>query len=341
MQEFTNQLIGTVAVAVQYLLGQLLVVIRYPLDPSQRIFVVFLATSLILAAFVYFRRRRTGGSENFGAFLFPRSVWSNPSAWLDVRYFFFHQIFWLVIYGSFLIGIITLVSGWANDFALYLTSDDKSGPGPLRPLATVMLISVIAVASDFTSFLAHYLQHKVPILWEFHKVHHSATVMHPLTNYREHPVDNILYAVALGSTIAVVSGLTILCIGRVPDMSTLSSGGVIMLAFNLLGYNLRHSHIWLKWPGALSKIFGSPAHHQVHHSCHPDHIDKNFAFMFPVWDVLFRTYEMPENDRTIQLGLGNPEECEFRSCLTLYFLPFCKAFRHIRSPANSAPERPT
>ena len=104
-----------------------------------------------------------------------------------------------------------------------------------------------------------------------------------------------------------------------------------MLAYNLLGYNLRHSHIWLRWPGILSKVFGSPAHHQVHHSCHPDHIDRNFAFIFPLWDVLFGSFCLPADDRDLRFGLGNGEESTFRSCLGLYLLPFRNLVRRYRT----------
>ncbi len=83
-----------------------------------------------------------------------------------------------------------------------------------------------------------------------------------------------------------------------------------MLAFNLLAYNLRHSHIWLRWPGRWSMVLPSPAHHHVHHSCHPDHIDKNFAFMFPVWDVIFRTYHLPEDNRDVKFGIGEGKAAE-------------------------------
>ncbi len=76
-------------------------------------------------------------------------------------------------------------------------------------------------------------------------------------------------------------GLSYKLLGYLPSMPVLLGVPVLMFMFNLLGYNLRHSHIWLRWPGKWAMIFGSPAHHQIHHSCHPDHIDKNFAFMFP------------------------------------------------------------
>ena len=105
--------------------------------------------------------------------------------------------------------------------------------------------------------------------------------------------------------------------------------GIFVFAYNTLGYNLRHSHIWVRWPDPWSRFFGSPAHHQVHHSCHPAHVNKNFAFMFPLWDVLFGTFEMPVSNGDVAFGLGEGQEVEFTSCLELYFAPFLSAYRRL------------
>lgn len=145
----------------------------------------------------------------------------------------------------------------------------------------LMFMFVAMLISDGLAWYCHYLQHTSPLLWQFHKVHHSAEVMHPVSNYREHPVDNLLYIVVLGAGYGVILALAVRFFGYAPTMPSLLGVPLMMLAFNLVGYNLRHSHIWLRWPGKLSMIFPSPAHHHVHHSFHPDHIDKNFAFMFP------------------------------------------------------------
>ena len=78
-------------------------------------------------------------------------------------------------------------------------------------------------------------------------------------------------------------------------------------------------------------VFPSPAHHQVHHSCHPDHLDKNFAFVFPVWDVIFGCYVMPEDNRDVKFGVTDKDRGhELDTCLKLYFLPFRDAWRLFR-----------
>ena len=118
-------------------------------------------------------------------------------------------------------------------------------------------------------------------------------------------------------------------LGHTPEMPEVLGLQVLAFGFNILGYNLRHSHIWLKWPGVWSKILPSPAHHHVHHSYHPNHINKNFAFLFPIWDVIFRTYHLPETNKDVKFGIAENHEVEYKSCLGIYFVPVINTFKRI------------
>ena len=232
-------------------------------------------------------------------------------------------------------GLSLIIFEWLTGYE-DLVADALSDPIPQvgEVIAIAAFLIVSAVAMDFVAFLSHWLQHKLPILWQFHKVHHSAEVMHPLSNFREHPVDNLLYtftnAVAYGLLMA--GAMTVF--GFVPDQPLILGAPIVGFLFNVSGYHLRHSHVWLRWPGKLSMIFPSPAHHHVHHSSHPDHIDKNFAFMFPIWDVIFRTYHMPDDNRNVRFGIGNENKGELTSCLRLYWVPVRDAYRLLRNKSG-------
>ncbi|WP_264773364.1 sterol desaturase family protein [Defluviimonas salinarum] len=309
--------------------------IRFPFDPANRIYFLYLATSALFA-YAVFRRQaragRTGKRASFLRFLFPAHVWSHPSAWLDLRYFFFHQLI-----GHFLLlGLGAASTSYAFEWFSggvgiidAATSSEAGGAAGLGMAVGFMFVATLVV--DFVAYVIHYLQHKVPVLWQFHKVHHSAEVMHPLSNYREHPIDNLVYAAVIGGSYGLVAVAAYKLLGYIPTMPMLLGVPLLMLAFNLAGYNLRHSHVWLRWPGVWSKIFPSPAHHHVHHSCHPDHFDKNFAFMFPVWDVLFGTYVVPEDNRDVVFGIHDKKSAaEMNSCVKLYFVPFRDAWRLLK-----------
>ncbi|MEP3655375.1 MAG: sterol desaturase family protein [Litorimonas sp.] len=297
-------------------------------DPNDRLFIVYLLSSF-LVAYILFRKSKS--KEGLFRFIFPKSVWDHPSAWLDVRYFLFHGlighfIVHLLTAGAFVLGITYTMS--LENFQNLGSAEDVNIA--YRSVIAALGLILMAVFGDFLAFCVHYLQHKNPLLWQFHKVHHSSEVMHPLSNFREHPIDNLFYKSFVNFVSGLIWGVFLTIAGFVPDAITIFGIGVINLTFNLVGYQLRHSHMWLKWPGVWSKVFPSPAHHHVHHSRHPDHLDKNFAFMFPVWDVLFKTYVMPEDNRDVEFGIVE-DSSELNSCINLYVVPFRDAYRVIKS----------
>lgn len=338
----------TLWIAIATVMDQFIEVLKYPLNPGRRIFWAYLLTSLLIAYFVYRTIKSKGDAASdkdrrdaegsFVQFLFPKSVWSHPSAWLDVRYFFFHRV------SSYFLLLGVGASGLALGFHL------GSGGVPMEEVAirtekttandwmvAVLFMFIGLAVVDFTAWFIHYLQHKVPVLWQFHKVHHSAEVMHPISNFREHPVDNLAYGFFTSFSLAVCFGIANQFVGYVPTMPTLLGLPLLMFLFNVVGYNLRHSHVWLRWPGRWSQVFPSPAHHHVHHSCHPDHIDKNFAFIFPVWDVIFGTYLMPEDNRDVKFGVPEEEGRDLDGVFRLYWVPFRDVFRMFVPKAASEP----
>ncbi|MBN3560838.1 sterol desaturase family protein [Aliamphritea spongicola] len=325
---------------LEVVLTQLYKVFLYPLNTSQRIYWLYLLTSLLGALLVYLwsTRSQRRSATHFLRFLFPKKVWQHPSAWLDVRYFFFHQLVRLIIYTTFLTGTIDISFTLLTGSSVVSILTGQEGNTYSTTVSVLYMIGLIAFL-DFIAFFIHMLQHRIPFLWEFHKVHHSAEVMHPLTNYREHPVDNVVYSLTNGVAGGLFMGLSYKLLGYLPSMPVLLGVPVLMFMFNLLGYNLRHSHIWLRWPGKWAMIFGSPAHHQIHHSCHPDHIDKNFAFMFPLWDVLFKTYEVPQTNKDVHFGISKTKPNIYTTCMALYLLPFKFAFapvvKHLKRSQNT------
>jgi len=303
-------------------------------NPGHRLFFVFLLTSLMFAygVFRFTRKKQESKEESFLSFLFPRSVWSNPAAWLDVRYFFFHGLIGHFFLAS--LGVTALITG-IHIGAGFVDVSEIGTTSPYGPVMTTVIMvaafCIITLIADFMAFYLHYLQHKIPLLWQFHKVHHAGEVMHPLSNFREHPVDNFVYKLVISLASGVAWGVILRLVGDIPSDVTRFGLSAIMLVFNLGGYHLRHSHIWLKWPGRWSKIFASPAHHHIHHSRHPDHLDKNFAFIFPFWDVLFGCYHMPEDNRDVEFGIVE-DASELNSCINLYCIPFRDAYRILKKP---------
>ena len=105
----------------------------------------------------------------------------------------------------------------------------------------------------------------VPFLWEFHKVHHSALVLTPMTVYRSHPVESFFYATRMAIAQGCAVGLCYFLFGPTLSMADILGANVFIFAFNVMGSNLRHSHVKWSWGKHIEKWFISPLQHQIHH----------------------------------------------------------------------------
>lgn len=292
-----------------------------PLAPTQRIFFVYLATAIVLAGIVYIIKY--GNRDGFLQYCFPRAVFLHPSALVDYLYFIVNKIACAFLLVPLVIGS-ELVSTRMQAALTSLYGGPGSGHhAGLWTNAAFTLAMILAF--DLALFIAHYLQHKAPLLWQFHKVHHSAAVLTPITVYRMHPVDDLLAGTLVGLLTGLVHGSFAYHYAGGMTEFTVYGINVALFAFYLFGYNLRHSHIWLSYPAWLSHLLVSPAQHQIHHSAEVRHFDRNIGFMFAFWDWIVGTLYVPKTEETFELGLDGGEHREFDSVWKLYVLPFKKA----------------
>lgn len=292
--------------------------------PTNRTFWLYLVTSFVLAIVLHRSSlpAREDYQTNLFSRLFPRSVYTHRSAIVDYIYFITNTILYAFILAPFF-----ALSPFVSERIVAALST-VSVPSELvvtTPLvATVLVTILMTVVADFGTFLGHYLMHKIPVLWEFHKVHHSAEVMTPMTVYRMHPLDDIFTIVVGALLLGTTDGLIRFFITPAPSQYLLYGLGLVTFLFYVFGYNLRHSHIWVSYGETVSKFLISPAQHQIHHSTARRHWDKNFGFVFAVWDWMFGSLYVPQGYEKLEFGLGTGEEKEYSSPLRLYLLPFVK-----------------
>ncbi len=256
-----------------------------PFSPDQRIYFLYLVTALALAYLVYAAARDRGAPEAHGGFLrqvFPKRIYTHRSAWTDYKFFLVNKLAYPLLFAPLILGA-AVSAEWSG--ALLAAVWGPEGPGFTSGPASLALMTVsLLLALDFGVFVTHYLQHKVPALWEFHEVHHSGEVLTPITVYRMHPVDTLFTASVSGALTGALHGLFAYLFAEVPVVVAVFGLNVGVFAFYLLGYNLRHSHVWLPYPRGLSHVLISPAQHQIHHSDAPRHFDTNLGFIFAFWD---------------------------------------------------------
>ena len=159
------------------------------------------------------------------------------------------------------------------------------------PPAVVVLVTLLV--RGFISFFNHLLMHKVPALWRIHRVHHLDTELDVSSTVRFHPLEFVVGAL-LGIPVVVVFGLE----------------PWVLLFYELLDVSVTlWSHSNVRLPGRLERIVHylvvTPDLHRVHHSSWQPETDSNFGAVFPVWDLIFRTFRAQPRDghETMQLGL--------------------------------------
>ena len=307
------------------------------LSPYSRFYWLYILSFVLVALVLYVRSERAVASvRGFLGFIFPKHVYMSPSALLTMRYYFVNGVVTAFIRFSAVVLSATQVAIWIAAFL-----EESFGPNLNAPVGAGAILAfsiLIIMAQDLADYLVHNLFHRVPVLWEFHKVHHCPEQITPFTNAQTHPVESITRGVTFALLGGVVIGFFNYQFLAPVQEFTVFGVGLIFFAFGLLA-NFRHSHIWLAYPKGLSKVLSSPAMHQIHHSKAPEHIDKNFAIIFSLWDWMFGTIYVPEKREELTLGLADEDASNYDSLLKLYGQPFIGVSRLARGqpPTQDGP----
>lgn len=297
------------------------------LTPSVSVYWVYLVSALVIAAGLYGWRvdRDQRSPLGFLRWCFPRRIWGRRSPWHDLTIFVINTIG----YSFLFLGPVQAVSTRVAHGAWQLLAGWMASPDvdPSSWGARLVMTAAVVLVADLAFFFSHWLQHRVPLLWEFHKVHHSAPVLQPFTVFRRHPVDVVVEASLSGMLVGAVLGVFGWMSGGSLDVYSILGVNVVLFVFLLAGFNLQHSHVWLSF-GPLDRLFISPATHQLHHDDDPRHHGRNLGNMLAIWDALAGTLVRPRGRPPLRFGLGG-EEQEYGSLARLYLWPFYKAARVI------------
>lgn len=211
--------------------------------------------------------------------------------------FFPLEVFWRADQFSTMPGFRWLRRDWLNDLCFYLgqallfnaltlgvlgflfrgVNSAAYLPAWWLQLSFWPRVVLVVLLGDFLIYWGHRAQHTIPVLWRFHRVHHTAEAVDYIAAYREHPLDNI-YTRGLETIPAVLLGF---------DLNTIAG----FVTFRGLWALFIHSNTNIRL-GILEPLLGSPHLHHWHH-------DKlkggfiNYANLSPVMDLVFSTYYNP------------------------------------------------
>lgn len=163
------------------------------------------------------------------------------------------------------------------------------------------------------------MNHRWPVLWRFHRVHHSDPKMDVTTANRFH-FGEVFTSSVMRVPVIVLAGLSL---GEV----------VIYEAALFAVVQLHHANVALPAPldRALRVVIVTPFIHKVHHSRWQQETDSNYASLFSVWDRLFGTLRLRDDPRAIQYGLPDFDRPEQHTLAGLLKTPLAEAGSRSRS----------
>jgi sterol desaturase/sphingolipid hydroxylase (fatty acid hydroxylase superfamily) len=169
----------------------------------------------------------------------------------------------------------------------------RDGYGWLAGLPLWLQVIVLLMATDLAQYWLHRAFHG-RALWAFHEVHHGAEEVNWTTAFRIHPVNYLLY----NTSLAIAARLA----GFSPN--------AFLLAAPIAFFSAAFAHANLNWTfGPLRYVIASPVFHRWHHTASPETRERNFAPMFPLWDLMFGTFHMPAGRRPSGYGVqGSPRD---------------------------------
>ena len=199
----------------------------------------------------------------------PQTV-ARQGFWLDIVY---------VVFNAEVVG--SLVAMWLGGLygSKFLAWREPLGILTLARQPEWLQLLALLLVKDFLQWGVHNTLHRVPALWEFHKVHHSTEVMDWLSNWRFHWLEIVVYQTVL----------------YLPA-NLLGLNPTVTFGCAVISTTIGHfAHANLRWRiGPLKYLINSPEMHIWHH-VHPDAgpQNRNFAISIALWDWLFHTAYAP------------------------------------------------
>ena len=289
------------------------------LDPKKRVFLGYLFSGFFIAFLWVLFVKKISFKQTFN-YIFDKRIYFAKSAISD--YFLYAiNLFVMIIFSPILLSQLTI----ATVIFEFLHTQEF-----LIPIENIFVVSMIIpvaftlcyfVVDDFSKFLVHMLMHKIPFLWCYHKVHHSAEVLTPITVFRTHPIEGFIFVLRNAITQGAVIGMFYFISNGNIDLVTVLGANIFSFCFHLFGSNLRHSHINICYWRWLEHFLISPAQHQIHHSVKKIHHDKNFGVTFAFWDLIFGSLVFSKINQQIKYGLSEKENYIKHNIFQIYIFP--------------------
>lgn len=253
--------------------------------------------------------------------------WFHPSARVDYAIWILNHILQTTVLPLIFInslGLASILYRW-----MLSTFGEVHSTIFLTNYGAVFYTIVFFIISDISRYALHYLMHHNKYLWNIHRMHHTAEVLTPITLFRVHPFEMVLYHIRYLLVHSIILAVFIYFYHDVFDFVTILGANLFVIVSNVLGGNLRHSHIPIGF-GWLERVFISPKQHQMHHSKQLTLQQSNYGSFFAFWDKMFSTWKSSKGIKTIEYGVADqPDQSLLKELVSPIskLLPIHKLFR--------------
>ena len=207
---------------------------------------------------------------------------------------------------------------------------DKYITLPTSLFGSTILFIVGILIFDFEQYWEHKLSHIYPPLWDSHEFHHAATQMNIFAAKRLAPLDGVFFS-WFTLPFTIIGTLLISAYadkGNLIPFFLVATWATLMQIQTFAG----HSSFKVAYPKPFNYILLSPCCHLIHHSNRVEHYDKNFGFVFSIWDRFYGTYLDESNlDNIICYGIDNSEYNKHHPAYSFLILPVVKLARRFKN----------
>lgn len=214
--------------------------------------------------------------------------------WLDTFYMFFN---FFLLNLMVLAALSNTAKAFFNDvlkvFNLSLSNFQLFDASDLPKWLGLLILFFV---NDFVQWNTHRLLHRVPFLWNFHKVHHSVKEMGFAAHLRYHWMEPVVYNTIRYIPLAIIANYS-------------AQDVAIVHFFNITIGHLNHANLGWNY-GVFKYLLNNPKMHIWHHAKQlPKHarFGVNFGLTLSLWDYLFKTAHIPYNGKDIELGFEGDE----------------------------------
>lgn len=177
----------------------------------------------------------------------------------------------------------------------------------------IYMILGLLLLDFFGAYLAHFVEHRVKILWRFHLIHHTDTFIDTTSGNRHHPGESIIRFVFTAFGVLLV-GCPMWLVFLYQTLSVVAT---------------QFTHANISLPKKIDKIMSfvlvSPDMHKIHHHYKLPYTDSNYGNIFSLWDRIFGTFLYMQREQIMYGVDTHMDPNENNKLINLLKIPFQKS----------------